>query len=207
MLHAGTLGRRGGSWGSCGLVALVSALLPLAAGAQPCPLPRVTYDFSEETSIEQRERLHAGPRDLFVLLGHVRPTTSLTVSGTSAGRCVQRIDVRLHVRYRVHVAANFPRGSCRYRAVLAHEQRHIALSRRAYGSMDADVRGAIAREARDGAARGGWQGPVLRLVERLLRDGLARQDARHRRFDRAELGAFPDAVQACEFGRRRRRRR
>ena len=192
--------------GAAPLTALVVLAGPGVAWADGrCSLPRVEYRLDERVRIDHSKRLGAGPRARTIVLGHVRPVTTIGVKALSRGRCIQRLDVVLRVDYEIAVPANFPQGSCRYKAVLAHERRHITIWRSAYGRMGPVAKRLISRAARDGAAVGSWERPTTAMVSRLLAEAFASTEAKQRRFDAAELGGFADAVHACEFERPRRR--
>lgn len=60
--------------------------------------------------------------------------------GNQACLYVKEISGKFYAHPQVHVASNFKRGSCEYRAVLAHEAKHIAVFKSAYHQNSTKLR-------------------------------------------------------------------
>ena len=173
--------------------ALLPALLlfstGLAAATDPCsglPKPGVVIKRIEE-AVRQDDRY--GYRTLTSLAaGRTRPNQ--TVLGLTRGKVVARVGLRIarlsdasgrweclspqiqvsfgYAPLSVHVAREFPPGSCAYREILAHEQKHVEAYRQHAIAIEKEI--AATFEARFASGDQVWRGASGEWSERLQRE-------------------------------------
>lgn len=115
-------------------------------------MPPPSYDFSYDiealTEFHKLGRARAGAVD-FELLGlavhgfdksgaqdlrpYIRETDGIVCTGFHTS------EIRLRMSSEIYVVRDFPKGSCLYEQVLAHEERHHEVARRLFGEFAADA--------------------------------------------------------------------
>lgn len=168
--------------------ALLAAAWPLRA-ADPCaelPKPSVTLQRIDEP-VKQDDRY---PYRTLTSLAGERTRPNQTVLGLTRGKVVARIALRaprlvdasgrweclspqLQVSFgyaplTVHVAREFPPGSCAYQEILAHEQKHVDTYRQHAQAIEQELAATFA--ARFTADPQPWRGAAGQLGERLQKE-------------------------------------
>jgi hypothetical protein len=104
------------------------------------------HDIDELTNLEQRGKARVNPVDFELLgltihqfsRGNDESGTTL-VRGDGGQACAGFAAARVHLRMTttIYVASEFPKASCLYEEVLAHEERHHAVGRRLFYELAA----------------------------------------------------------------------
>ncbi|WP_371325442.1 hypothetical protein VX159_07960 [Dechloromonas sp. ZY10] len=168
--------------------ALLLAAWPLLA-ADPCgELPKPSVDLQRlDEAVKQDDRYSY--RTLTSLAGE-RTRPNQTVLGLTRGKVVARIALRaprlvdpsgrweclspqLQVSFgyaplTVHVASEFPPGSCAYQEILAHEQKHVEAYRQHAVAIEQELAATFA--ARFTADPQPWRGAAGQVGERLQKE-------------------------------------
>lgn len=155
-----------------------------AAGACPSePVPEVTivadmppvvYDYSYDveslTAFEKLGKARTSSAE-FELLGlavhdfdpaaetdlrpYIRESAGLVCAGFESS------EVHLHMSSQIYVANDFPKGTCLYEEILAHEERHHEVARRLFTEFAADATRRLAEDLRSRPflqVSGPWEG-------------------------------------------------
>ena len=84
----------------------------------------------------------------------------------------ERIKIDLSLSPKIYVASEIPEGTCTYREVLAHEQKHLAVSRRVVNKYAKLIGQAVLSDI---TAKGWVAGPVPKEVQMETQEGLDRR--------------------------------
>lgn len=192
-------------------LALALGLVALPAGAAPaCPPARVQVRVAvtdPEPALSTRlgiDALHAkSGRPRSATVHHLALTSSRVEwqgeidARTMAGRggaCARPERVLLtlaQTEHLVRIAHEIPRGTCLFRAVEAHERRHVAVNRRTLRAAAARARRAAGAWAAGAEGRGATEREAVAALQRGLRHAIepamaamrAQRDAAHRAID------------------------
>lgn len=169
-----------------GLVLLVPGSVLAGDPCASLPKPAMTLKRIDEP-VKQDDRYSY--RTLTSLAGD-RARPHQTVLGLTRGKVVTRIALRAprwvdasgrweclspqievsfgYAPLTVHVAREFPPGSCAYQEILAHEQKHVDAYRQHAAAIEDELRSAF--EARFMNGDQAWRGPAGELGERLQKE-------------------------------------
>lgn len=90
----------------------------------------------------------------------LRGTISFSLYGNDRERCiaVQSIEGEIITSPQIHIASNYPKGSCEYNAILEHEEKHVRVLR----DFAREYKPRFAAQLRRLAEKAGADGPMPR---------------------------------------------